>query len=50
MDALRKSLDRVSDKRKAPAKAVVANGKAAAAPKRKRAAKSKEEEPSTSEE
>jgi len=37
MDALRKSLDRVSDKRKAPAKAVVANGKAAAAPKRKRA-------------
>ncbi|HVZ22933.1 MAG TPA: Ku protein [Vicinamibacterales bacterium] len=37
MEALRKSLDRVSDKKKAPAKAVVANGKAAAAPKRKRA-------------
>ena len=37
MEALRKSLDRVSEKKKAPAKAVVANGKAAAAPKRKRA-------------
>jgi DNA end-binding protein Ku len=37
MEALRKSLDRVSDNKKAPAKAVVANGKAAAAPKRKRA-------------
>jgi DNA end-binding protein Ku len=37
MEALRKSLDRVSDTRKAPAKAVVNNGKAAAAPKRKRA-------------
>ena len=37
MDALRRSLDRVSDKKKAPAKAVVENGKAAAAPKRKRA-------------
>jgi DNA end-binding protein Ku len=37
MEALRKSLDRVSDKKKAPAKAIVANGKAAAAPKRKRA-------------
>jgi DNA end-binding protein Ku len=36
MEALRKSLDRVSDKKKAPAKASV-NGKAAAAPKRKRA-------------
>jgi len=37
MEALRRSLDRVSDKKKAPAKAIVANGKAAAAPKRKRA-------------
>ncbi len=38
MEALRRSLDRVSDKKKAPAKAAVANGKAAAAaPKRKRA-------------
>jgi len=37
MEALRKSLDRVSDKKKAPAKAIVANGKATAAPKRKRA-------------
>jgi len=37
MEALRKSLDRVSDKKKAPAKAIVANGKAVAAPKRKRA-------------
>src|SRR5215472_11786986 len=37
MEALRKSLDRVSDKKKAPAKAVVENGKAVAAPKRKRA-------------
>jgi DNA end-binding protein Ku len=37
MEALRKSLDRVSDTKKAPAKAIVANGKAAAAPKRKRA-------------
>jgi DNA end-binding protein Ku len=38
MEALRRSLDRVSDKKKAPAKATVANGKpAAAAPKRKRA-------------
>ena len=37
MEALRRSLDRVSDKKKAPAKAVVENGKAAAAPKRKRA-------------
>ena len=37
MEALRKSLDRVSEKKKAPAKATVANGKAAAAPKRKRA-------------
>jgi len=37
MEALRRSLDRVSDKKKAPAKAIVENGKAAAAPKRKRA-------------
>jgi DNA end-binding protein Ku len=37
MEALRRSLDRVSDKRKTPAKAVVENGKAVAAPKRKRA-------------
>ena len=37
MEALRRSLDRVSDKKKAPAKAVVENGKASAAPKRKRA-------------
>jgi DNA end-binding protein Ku len=37
MEALRRSLDRVSDKKKAPAKALVGNGKAAAAPKRKRA-------------
>ena len=37
MEALRRSLDRVSDKQKAPAKDVVENGKAAAAPKRKRA-------------
>ena len=37
MEALRRSLDRVSDKKKAPAKAIVANGKAAAVPKRKRA-------------
>jgi DNA end-binding protein Ku len=37
MEALRKSLDRVSDKKKAPAKAIVANGKAAAVPKRRRA-------------
>jgi DNA end-binding protein Ku len=37
MDALRRSLDRVSDKKKAPAKATVANGKAAAVPRRKRA-------------
>jgi len=36
MEALRKSLDRVSEKKKAPAKASV-NGKAAAAPRRKRA-------------
>src|SRR6266566_2884430 len=36
MEALRKSLDRVSGQKKAPAKAVV-NGKAAAAPKPKRA-------------
>ena len=37
MEALRKSLDRVSDKKKAPAKAIVDSGKASAAPKRKRA-------------
>ena len=37
MEALRRSLDRVSDKKKAPAKALVGNGKAAAAPKRRRA-------------
>jgi len=37
MEALRNSLNRVSEKKKAPAKAMVANGKAAAAPKRKRA-------------
>jgi DNA end-binding protein Ku len=37
MEALRRSLDRVSDKKKAPAKAIVGNGKAAAAPKRRRA-------------
>jgi len=37
MEALRRSLNRVSEKKKAPAKATVANGKAAAAPKRKRA-------------
>jgi DNA end-binding protein Ku len=37
MEALRKSLDRVSDRKKAPAKAIVANGKAAAVPKRRRA-------------
>ncbi len=37
MEALRRSLDRVSDKKKAPAKAMVANGKASAVPKRKRA-------------
>src|SRR2546421_4881738 len=37
MEALRKSLDRVSEQKKAPAKAAVANGKAAAVPKRKRA-------------
>jgi len=39
MEALRRSLDRVSEKKKAPAKATVAvaNGKSAAAPKRKRA-------------
>jgi len=37
MEALRRSLDRVSDKKKAPAKVTVENGKAAAAPKRKRA-------------
>ncbi len=37
MEALRRSLDRVSDTKKAPAKAVVASGKTAAAPKRKRA-------------
>jgi DNA end-binding protein Ku len=37
MEALRRSLDRVSDKKKAPAKAIVENVKAAAAPKRKRA-------------
>jgi DNA end-binding protein Ku len=37
MEALRKSLDAVSSKKKAPAKAIVSNGKAAAAPKRKRA-------------
>src|SRR4029077_19979918 len=36
MEALRRSLDRVSDRKKAPAK-VAANGKASAAPKRKRA-------------
>jgi DNA end-binding protein Ku len=36
MEALKKSLDRVSEKKKSPAKATV-NGKAAAAPKRKRA-------------
>ncbi len=36
MEALRKSLDRVSEKKKAPAKAMV-NGKAASTPKRKRA-------------
>jgi DNA end-binding protein Ku len=37
MEALKRSLDAVSSKRKAPAKAIVENGKAAAAPKRKRA-------------
>src|SRR4051812_21545831 len=37
MEALRKSLDRVSEKKKAPAKAMVANGKSSAVPKRKRA-------------
>ena len=37
MEALRRSLNRVSENKKAPAKATVANGKAAAAPKRKRA-------------
>jgi len=37
MEALRRSLDRVSEKKKAPAKAAVANATAAAAPKRKRA-------------
>ena len=37
MEALRRSLNRVSEKKKAPAKATVANGKAAVAPKRKRA-------------
>jgi len=37
MDALRRSLDRVSEKKKAPAKAEVANGKAAAPKQRKRA-------------
>ena len=37
MEALKKSLDAVSSKKKAPAKAIVENGKAAAAPKRKRA-------------
>src|SRR3954469_6341658 len=37
MEALRRSLDRVSDNKKPQAKATVANGKAAAAPKRKRA-------------
>ena len=37
MEALRNSLNRVSEKKKAPAKAIVANGRAAAAPKRKRA-------------
>ena len=37
MEALRRSLDRVSDKKKAPAKALVGNGKPVAAPKRKRA-------------
>src|SRR5690349_8987798 len=37
MEALKKSLDRVSEKKKSPAKAIVENGKAAAAPKRKRA-------------
>ena len=36
MEALRKSLDRVSEKKKAPAKATVSE-KASAAPKRKRA-------------
>jgi DNA end-binding protein Ku len=37
MEALKRSLDAVSSKKKAPAKAIVENGKAAAAPKRKRA-------------
>ena len=37
MEALRRSLDRVSEKKKAPAKATVANGKAAASKQRKRA-------------
>src|SRR2546427_3037935 len=37
MEALRRSLDRVSEKKKAPAKASVVNRKAAAVPKRKRA-------------
>jgi DNA end-binding protein Ku len=37
MEALRRSLDRVSENKKAPAKAIVQNGKAASAPKRKRA-------------
>jgi hypothetical protein len=37
MEALKRSLDAVSIKKKAPAKAIVENGKAAAAPKRKRA-------------
>ena len=37
MEALRRSLDRVGDKKKSPAKAIVANVKAAATPKRKRA-------------
>jgi DNA end-binding protein Ku len=37
MEALRKSLDRVSETKKAPAKVPVAEGKSSAAPKRKRA-------------
>jgi DNA end-binding protein Ku len=37
MEALKRSLDAVSIKKKAPAKAIVENGKAAATPKRKRA-------------
>jgi DNA end-binding protein Ku len=37
MEALKRSLDAVSAKKKAPAKAIVENAKAAAAPKRRRA-------------